>query len=436
MKEFSSLNGYGVKDATARNQVVKEAEKRNDEIYSINEKITPFYNHETIKFREFDTNCYLTIVKKEECDFKIGVAYDDATFSSGREMTQEFAKRKNADICVNASFWSETGVLTDPMNTLVIQDGNVIMSNIIKTSTLQILCFDENGDMHIELAKDSTPEGLIAKGYVNCLQGFYGIMVNGQQINTDIVDTVGKFPINVIGQKENGDYVFLQSDGRNVKNAGLDMSNAYTILSRYDVKTAYMLDSGYSTSFNNKLIKQNQAMESSNDERAVYTFLYSVKNKEKSNTSLALEEIGKTKQSLREEIKEAIEINNGIFGDVTKKLKLIDDANTLNFGFNICNASTKNTPISANFGVLITLNASADGGSVIQYYVNRNYSCYWTRATVGLDSTWTPWAHCNIPDASGVRPVTFVRGDMRLNAANRPVWYTGEKWVYADGTDA
>lgn len=49
MKEFSSLNGYGVKDVTARNQVIKEAEKRNDEISKLNNDIDNITNQFTTR---------------------------------------------------------------------------------------------------------------------------------------------------------------------------------------------------------------------------------------------------------------------------------------------------------------------------------------------------------------------------------------------------
>lgn len=228
-----------------------------------------------------DTEYYLMDVPKfdnqgNKLKLKHGFAAEQ--FGNGnKETARTFSDRNYASAVFNGSVFN-----TSNFNLIgnQIKDGKIYQSDSYTDRSYRWhLGFKEDGTMKI-YPNGTSASTMLQDGIVNSITAFYPIILNKEHrpdIYHQHADSKTFHPRQVIAQRENGDYVFLSSEGRNVKHRGLSIDDCYEILSANynDITNAYVLDGGGSTSsvVNGTMI--NRPNDSSLlTERSVPDFLY------------------------------------------------------------------------------------------------------------------------------------------------------------------
>lgn len=235
---------------------------------------------------------------------KLGIANDElGTLQS----TIDFARMSKSSICINAGLFN---VNTGAARGVVIKDSVVLQDEFYTNSNgAEVLAIDATGMLSSYDSNTTTASFLLANGAVNTVQGWYPVVKDGAYVGGR--DPNNFEPIQVIGQKTNGDYVILTCDGRTQYDKGLSMENAADILISYGVNYAYNLDGGGSTSTVNKMIKQNKNIDNMTVDRKVSTFLYFAKDIDNNNVFDAFNEIAKLKQDLNDKLIKLTHIESG-----------------------------------------------------------------------------------------------------------------------------
>lgn len=283
MKEFKSLNGYSVKDETARNEIKTIIES--DYINGIS--MTSYRDEIS------STDYFITEIDSSNKPI-LGVAKDDNSLNSV-ESTIDFAHRKDASVCINAGiFYTNT---TKKPYGYVIKDGVVLQDEIgeLTQQYKSILAIDSEGKLsEYPTGGSVTPEELVENGVINAVTGYYAIIKNKIVLDTtDFMDTEAH-PRQVIAQKEDGSYVIFTCEGRTEENKGMTIADVQRILTTYNVDFAFVLDGGGSASLIYKGKKVNDNIDDDKrSDRQVPTFIYFTKETEKDTIRELSNRVGK-----------------------------------------------------------------------------------------------------------------------------------------------
>lgn len=189
----------------------------------------------------------------------------------------DFAQAEDYLCIINAGIWAWPEIDGNTRNLLPM--GNLILDGVIKQSIAPnqdperprpytTLGIKADGTLK-SYDKDTVAETVLADGCTQALCGFNDLIVNYALVDATVYDTDNVGASNslvpylrqVIGQKANGDYVILTADGGAQPNQseGLTQPECADILKRYNVKFAYRLDEGGSTTtlINKKRINEN-----------------------------------------------------------------------------------------------------------------------------------------------------------------------------------
>ena len=253
-----------------------------NDVYN-NTSFTPNINFKKLHFRENGTDTEYYIIDVPRTDdrgnvTKLKHGYAGEAFGKGyKETARTFSDRNYASAVFNASVFNmDNGKLI----------GNQIKDGQIKQNDSYT---DREYRWHLGIKADGTlkiyPNGTSASsmkedGVVDSITAFYPVVLNKEHrpdIYKKHVGSTEYHPRQIIAQRENGDYVFLSSEGRSVKHRGLTIDNCYEILSENynDITNAYVLDGGGSTSSVVNGMMTNRPFDSSlTTERSVPDFLY------------------------------------------------------------------------------------------------------------------------------------------------------------------
>lgn len=228
-----------------------------------------------------DTEYYLiTVPANDDVGNKLKIKHGIAADKYGSNYTETartFSDRHYASAVFNASvFNTSTGKLIGNQ----IKDGKILQSDSYTDRNYRWhLGFKEDGTMKI-YPNGTTATTMLKDGVVDSITAFYPVILNKEHrpdIYKQHADASNFHPRQVIAQRENGDYVFLSSEGRSVKHRGLTIEDCYEILSENynDITNAYVLDGGGSTSSVVNGMMANRPYDSSlTAERSVPDFLY------------------------------------------------------------------------------------------------------------------------------------------------------------------
>ena len=282
---------FGIKRPTQSNEGIASTVEQiidetipniNSQLEQIKNSTTQTYYNEDIstkvKKHTNGTTYYLTTVKYNKDNpikksFANDVANDGVSFSDG-EYPRVHAQRKNATFAINASAWYSTKQLMGVQIKDGIQYGKPV------TNKWYTLGVKKDGVLK---AYDGTvtPQAIIDDEVINTFCFSIPIIENGKIVSDDILNIYSEqkdlfMNRNIIGQKQNKDYVFLCCDGRTSSSKGLTIYDCIEILLKEECVFAYNLDGGGSaqTILNGALINAPTDITEGTVERKTGDILY------------------------------------------------------------------------------------------------------------------------------------------------------------------
>lgn len=235
-QEVKIINGYKVKDEESRKQLndVKNKSEYYDEIT-------------VVKERHYDTDCYFTIIPKNDNDNNEILLYVDEV--DEESTPTKYARDNNTSFTINAS-------LKLDINGSVIANGVILNSADLssKSDIYKYLGIKDNRVLKEYQANQTSAEQMINDGCLQAFLVYYSLIKNGViQDMTEIPDLDGsiatsKNPRQCLGQKEDGTIIILTCDGRTNINAGLTSEETAILLDEKGCVNAWNLDGGGSSS--------------------------------------------------------------------------------------------------------------------------------------------------------------------------------------------
>lgn len=495
--EVKTINGYDIKDETARNSI----DEINNTLSNIQNTIK-IDNVTTNKYYDntSSTTYYITEIPYQNEDgtkniFHIGTGNDNVTTLTDTESTIDFARRKLASVCINGGLFQRSTQTYKPHGVL-IKDNVVLQDELSTLSDTYILGIKEDGSFQVFDATTTNAQTVLNGGCVNALVG-YGTLIQGGISIINTSDTVN--PRQVLGRKTNGDYLIFTCEGRTSTDLGMTISDVQRILQSYgNVDFAFELDGGGSTSTVINLQKINKNID--NTDRSVENFLYI----SKANTNEIINDLYTLISNLSETLNtfhdvwygylklysnqshpgiefyqdneteertgklslnyDGFSVNqrNGLGEDERNLFSVTDsyirylgvpfgsfynyitnpsDLNDIDrTGFYFATNNTSNTPKAGNFLILNLINTENNSNNKEQYafpFHSNNGYIYTRRATDGSSGVFGDWQPVGLfSSTTANRPTTSLKtGACYFDTTlGKPIWYDGTNWVDATGT--
>ena len=233
-----------------------------------------------------DDNISVTLTEKTVNNTQVYVA--DVTVSSAQYLktalanntygnnvtakTSETAANNNAILAVNGDYYgaNTTGY--------VIRNGVVYRDTVREDASNGDLAIYKDGSFKIIYENEISADQLVKDGVVNLLAFGPALVENGEiVVNTksEVGQSMASNPRTAIGIIDENHYIIIVSDGRTSESQGLSLYEMAEVMKSYDVKTAYNLDGGGSSTmyFNGQVI--NKPTTNGNiSERAVSDIVY------------------------------------------------------------------------------------------------------------------------------------------------------------------
>lgn len=233
-----------------------------------------------------DDNISVTLTEKTVNNTQVYVA--DVTVSSAEYLktalanntygnnvtakTSETAANNNAILAVNGDYYgaNTTGY--------VIRNGVVYRDTVREDASNGDLAIYKDGSFKIIYENEISADQLVKDGVVNLLAFGPALVENGEiVVNTksEVGQSMASNPRTAIGIIDENHYIIIVSDGRTSESQGLSLYEMAEVMKSYDVKTAYNLDGGGSSTmyFNGRVI--NKPTTNGNiSERAVSDIVY------------------------------------------------------------------------------------------------------------------------------------------------------------------
>lgn len=257
---------YSVVENTNQNNIsYNEATTTNNSYIddNIEIKINEYY--------EYNTKIYVADIKLSSLNY-LQTAFANNTYGKNiTDTTSNMATANNAILAINGDYY---GVR---ITGYVIRNG-VIYRNT-KANNQQDLVIYKDGSFEIINESDITAEELLQKNAYHVFSFGPGLIDNNN-ITVSTTDEVGKAmasnPRTAIGIIDNNHYVFVVSDGRTNESTGLSLYQLASFIQSLNVKTAYNLDGGGSSTmyFMGKIINNPTTNGNKIKERSVSDIVY------------------------------------------------------------------------------------------------------------------------------------------------------------------
>lgn len=297
--EVKTINGYAIKDETARNS-----------INNINTEYPYYKGITTVKERYYDTDCYITTIPKydennELIDLYIG--YDET------KTPLEYAQDENTNLTINASLYLRSNGYGNGVPS-IISNGEIIRENDILGGLPQNILYvgiKANREFVEYPVISTTASQMLADGCLQVFDVFWKLVENGEAVDlTNVTRDDGvnadavQGPRQTLGVKANGDIVILTCDGRTESNIGLYSHEQQEIMIEKGCITAWNLDGGGSTSTVIKGVKINRNIDENGTKDRYIPYTLNVKKQTTLNPVIpdTFSEIGKTKQEVIRQI--------------------------------------------------------------------------------------------------------------------------------------
>lgn len=222
-------------------------------------------------YEEYDTTIYVADVIVNDSSFLKTALAKNTYGKNVKETTSTIAKNNNAILAINGDFYGaqEKGY--------VLKNG-VIYRNTPKTNQEDLVIY-EDGTFEVINEDDISLESILKKGAYNVLS-FGPALIENYNISVTKNDEVGKSmasnPRTLIGVIDDLHYVFIVSDGRTSESEGLSLYELATFAKKLNIKTAYNLDGGGSSTmyFCGKVINNPTTTGRNISERSVSDIVY------------------------------------------------------------------------------------------------------------------------------------------------------------------
>lgn len=223
------------------------------------------------EYRENDTSIYVADVKLSSADY-LKTAFAENTYGKNiTEKTSEIAANNNAILAINGDYYGTQ------------EKGYVLRNGILYRSVLdsgqEDLVIYNDGNFKIINESNTSAESLYNSGAQQILSFGPALVLDGV-ISVTSEDEVGKAmasnPRTAIGIIDELHYVFVVSDGRTSRSEGLSLYELAEFMQTLNVKIAYNLDGGGSSTmvFNGKVVNNPTTNGKSIKERSVSDIVY------------------------------------------------------------------------------------------------------------------------------------------------------------------
>ena len=252
---------------------IKEVEDEVEEEIEIISTATE-YKDENIsiqieEYRYNDTDIYVADIQVSSIDHLLTAFAEDTYGKNITAKTSEIAESNDAILAINGDFYGsqESGY--------VLRNGVIYRDNARRNR--EDLVIDDSGDFYI-INEDEVSLDSIDDAYQ--VFSFGPALINDYEIQVDEDDEVGKAmasnPRTAICQVEENHYLFVVSDGRTDSSLGLSLKELAEFLQTLDVKVAYNLDGGGSSTmyFNGEIINNPTTSGNRVKERSVSDVIY------------------------------------------------------------------------------------------------------------------------------------------------------------------
>ena len=217
-----------------------------------------------------DTTVYTADITMDSAVYlKTAMAYD--TFGRNiKATTSANAKDHNAILAINGDYYGarESGI--------VIRNGVLYRS---KADTADLLCIYADGNFKIYKAGERTAEELMEEKVWQCFAFGPGLVSGGEVMVSDgqeVRHAMASNPRTAIGLVDDLHYIFVVSDGRTAKSAGLSLEQLAAYMKDKGCRTAYNLDGGGSSTmwFNGSLVNMPTSTGRTVSERSISDIVY------------------------------------------------------------------------------------------------------------------------------------------------------------------
>jgi exopolysaccharide biosynthesis protein len=223
------------------------------------------------QYREYNTDIYVADVVLSSAEYLKTAFAQNAYGRNVTEKTSEIAATNNAILAINGDYYGtqESGY--------VLRNG-VIYRNTAKQNQ-EDLVIQQDGSFQIINETDISAEQLLSNGAAQILS-FGPALVKEQTVSVTENEEVGKAkasnPRTAIGVIDNLHYLFVVSDGRTSASEGLSLYQLANFMQSLNVKTAYNLDGGGSSTmyFNGTVINNPTTNGRHISERSVSDIVY------------------------------------------------------------------------------------------------------------------------------------------------------------------
>lgn len=194
------------------------------------------------EYRENDTTIYVADVKISSAQYLKTAFANNAYGKNVTAKTSDMALDNNALLAINGDYYGAQ------------EKGYVIRNGVLYRSTKkgnqEDLVIYKDGSFEIINEEDISAQTLLENGAMHVLS-FGPALVMDKEISVTEDEEVGKAkasnPRTAIGIVDELHYVFVVSDGRTEESEGLSLHELAEFMKKFDVKTAYNLDGGGSS---------------------------------------------------------------------------------------------------------------------------------------------------------------------------------------------
>lgn len=199
-------------------------------------------NIKVFSLKEAGYRGYMAKVKLHDPDAVRLVLAGDKVGSKG-ETTSAAAERTDAVLALNAGGFAKQDGLMYPMGITVV-DGEI---KTFYSTELSFIGFNKSGNL--VGGEITTREQIEELGIVHGATFIPTLLQDGKKLDIPSKYQNKKEPRTLIGHFSNGDLLFIVIDGRQKESSGVTLEEAQTKLLEWNVRDAYNLDGGGSSTF-------------------------------------------------------------------------------------------------------------------------------------------------------------------------------------------
>lgn len=389
------------------------------DVMSSIEKRNVYYNGVTCeKIYDEISSCYYYITKVPKFDenglplrLRLGIANDNKDVDT-LESTLQFARRKNATVCVNCGVYDVDTHL--PVGTL-IKNGEILYNNMPEDDKYQFLAIRYDGSVKI-YDRGTTADAMLLDGVVDCVCIFASLIENGVTLPQS---DIRKEPRQSIGFTEEGTIIFITCDGRTYESTGMSYDDLARVHYNAGSFNAFILDGGGSASTVIRGIKQNENIDYFTVDRAVNNFLYIAKDTDVTSDNNSSNDIGIVKQHILEKLYKKIDFNNGYI-----RLRGPENYYAPGIEMYVNGETSRRSKLGLTFDPNNIRNSYLFWGlKAGETEKNNLFRIYDT-------GVWVQTYH----GGSGSRPNGVIGLCYFDESIGKPIWYDGSKWVDSTGS--